>query len=366
MLATIRKFLDLLKFRNYNENKQRISDENRSGISLILVFYSVILILNLISTFVSRQSAIHNRNLMLELIFMLVTVPLFFLCLKKKRMNFTLLIYLIEIPMLVIPIWHGTFDKPDELTFTFLLFLLILPQLILDKPWRVGLFIIVMTLVYVTADFYAKPSEIFVKDLLHSFNACLMSIAASLYVLSVRIQNNMFINIVEDKADRDPLTGLYNRYGAQRHFRKNEPGLLLYMDLDRFKEVNDSFGHGEGDRILKETAEVLKSCFRKDDILIRMGGDEFAVFAFGRWSREAVSAKLSEVLKRIDSLHSAGEAQHLDIGMTVSIGCVYAPDGAVELDDLIRCADQKMYDVKRNGKDNFKVDLFENNAGNKK
>lgn len=358
MMLSIKKFLNLLKFKNYKENKHRINMENRVGIELILVFYSVILILNLLSTFISSQPVFSNRNLMLELIFMLITVPLYFCCLQKRTINFTLAIYLIEVPMLLIPIWHGTFDDPKELTFTFLLFLLILPQLILDKPWHVMLFILGLTAVYIIADVNAKPPQLFEKDLLHTFNTCLMSMAASLYVLSVRIQNNMFINIVEEKADRDPLTNLYNRYGAEQYFKKNEPGLLLYMDLDRFKEVNDSLGHAEGDHVLRETADVLKSCFRKDDLLIRMGGDEFVVFAFGKWTRDEISRKLSEVLHKIDNIHSTAESKHVDVGMTVSIGCVYAPNGAPELDKLIRLADQKMYDVKRNGKNSFKVSVI--------
>lgn len=357
-----KKYLNLLKFTNYEENKDRINMENRTGIALILIFYSVILILNIISTIVSRGNVIGNRNLMLELIYMLVFVPLYFYVLRKKDINFTALIYVIEVPLLLITIWHGTFEDRGDLTFTFLLLLLILPLLILDKPSHVTVFIVAATAVYAIADVLAKDPEVYIKDLMHAVNTCLMSIAASLYVLSVRIQNNTFINVVEDKADRDPLTGLYNRYGADHYFKPNEPGLLMYMDLDRFKEVNDSLGHGEGDHVLQETADVLKSCFRKEDILIRMGGDEFAVFASGKWSEEAISRKLSEVLKKVENIHARDESKNVDIGMSVSIGCVYAPEGAMDIDELIRCADRKMYDVKQNGKANFKIVTFETAA----
>lgn len=353
-----KKYLNFLRYANYDENKDRINIENRNGISLILIFYCIILILNVISSILSRQSIITNRNLMMEIIYMAVTVPLYFLWLKKKNINFTALIYIIEIPMLLITIYHGTFDNPDQLTFTFMMFLLILPLLILDKPWRVTVFILAVTVVYIIADVSAKDPQFYARDILHASNACLMSIAASLYVLSVRIQNSVFLNIVEEKADRDPLTGLYNRNGAEHYFHPNTPGLLMYMDLDRFKEVNDSFGHGEGDHILKETADVLKSCFRKNDILVRMGGDEFAVFASGKWTSESISRKLSEVLKKVESIHSKEESKHIDIGMTVSIGCVYAPEGAADIDELMRYADHTMYDVKRTGKDNFKVVKF--------
>lgn len=334
--------------------------ENRAGIARILAFYSVILILNIIGTFVSRKSVFSRRNLMLELILMLIAVPLYFLWLQKKKINFTLSIYLFELPLLLITIWQDTFGDPEAFTFTFLLLLLVLPQLILDKPWRVILYILGVTFVYIIADVNAKAPQIYEGDLLHTFNACLMSIGASLFFLSIRIQNNSFINLVEERAYRDSLTGLYNRYGAEQFFKKNEPGLLLYMDLDHFKEVNDSLGHDEGDRVLQETANVLRTCFRQNDLLIRMGGDEFAVFALGKWTEDEISRKLSEVLKKIESIHAAGESEHVDIGMSASIGCVYSPDGVTELDELIRCADQKMYDVKRNGKNNFEVVIWGN------
>lgn len=358
-MSSIKKYINILKFKSYSQSKDRVRLENRTGMTLILVFFSVILIVNIISTILPGKSVFRNRNLMAELIYMLIIVPLFFFWLKKKKANFTLLIYLIEIPMLLITIWHGTFDDPKELTFTFLLFLLILPQLILDKPWRVVLFILAITAVYITADMISKDPELFSKDLLHAFNACMMSVAASLYVLSVRIQNNAYIEYVEDKADRDALTGLYNRFGAEQYFRRNEPGLLIYMDLDRFKEVNDGFGHSEGDHVLQETADMLRSCFRKDDLLVRMGGDEFAVFASGAWKREDITRKLSEVLKKVDSIHSIGDSEHKAIDMTVSIGCVYAPNGAADLDELIREADQRMYEVKRNGKNNYVIVTLE-------
>src|SRR5882757_688544 len=85
----------------------------------------------------------------------------------------------------------------------------------------------------------------------------------------------------------DPLTGLYNRRGFlllaehqwQLSLRKKTAFLLFYIDVDRFKEINDSLGHKVGDLAIQAVAAVLRECFRKTDIIGRLGGDEFAVVA---------------------------------------------------------------------------------------
>ena len=356
----IKQYLKALKFQDYEARKDRVSEENRSGIALILLFYSVILLLNIAGEFIHHENVLKNVNLVLELIYMMTAVPLYFFVLRRRNINFTFVIYLFEIPLLLIAILHGTFWDPDDLTFTFLLFLLVLPLLILDKPWRLISFIVSMTLVFIIADVTCKEPALFSRDLMHAFNTCLMSVAASLYTLAVRIQNLEYAGFFAEKADRDPLTGLYNRFGAERHLKERHPGLVIYMDLDRFKEVNDDFGHEEGDRVLKETADVLKSSFRKDDILIRMGGDEFAVFAQGEWTEEQIQKKLKDILQKTESIHATDGVK--DIAMTVSIGSVYTPDGLEEPGQLLRKADQEMYLIKKNGKNNFRSVKIEKEA----
>lgn len=177
-----------------------------------------------------------------------------------------------------------------------------------------------------------------------------------LYTLMVRIQNLEYAGFYENKADRDPLTGLYNRYGAYRHFGHNRPGLMVYLDLDHFKEINDTYGHERGDQVLQETANALRSCFRKDDILVRMGGDEFVVFAPGIWTEDIIERKMKDVLDAIDSIGpSVGDAE---TKMSGSIGCVYTTKAISNPDELLRIADHEMYTVKRGGKNGYRIKLI--------
>src|SRR5437899_11994936 len=122
----------------------------------------------------------------------------------------------------------------------------------------------------------------------------------------------------------DELTGLYNRRGfmalAERQLkigRRSGRGMLLFvMDVDRLKQINDSFGHFEGDRALKRTAEVLEETLRDSDVLARLGGDEFAVLAVeaSGHSGATIKTRLFECLKAISAKPSRYEIS-LSVGL---------------------------------------------------
>ena len=348
-----KNYLNILSFKNYDDQKEKISQENRQGIVLILLFYSVIIVLNIVWHIISHSNFLTNKSFVLEFVYMVIAVPIYIFVLKNKNINFTVLIYLFEIPLILITILHGTILDPQNLTFTFLFVLLVMPLLILDRPWRIILMTLSMTAIYLVMDYLCKDVHLFLRDLIHTLNACLISIAATLYTLTTRIENINLEYRLEEIAEKDSLTGLYNRFGARVRLKTSQPGLMIYMDLDGFKEVNDEFGHAEGDYVLQKTADVLRSCFRKDDVLIRMGGDEFVMFMPGVWNQKQIEAKMSELAKKMKSIHLHNDQK--DIKVTVSIGCAYSQDGNVSFEDLMKKADKEMYKIKKNGKDNFKI-----------
>jgi diguanylate cyclase (GGDEF)-like protein len=149
----------------------------------------------------------------------------------------------------------------------------------------------------------------------------------------------------------DELTGLYNRRGfmalAERQLkigRRSGRGMLLFvMDVDRLKQINDSFGHFEGDRALKRTAEVLEKTFRDSDVLARLGGDEFAVLAVeaSGHSEATIKRRLLECLKAISSDRSG-----YDISLSVGLAR-FDPCGRTSIGELLAKADQCMYEQKR-------------------
>jgi len=149
----------------------------------------------------------------------------------------------------------------------------------------------------------------------------------------------------------DELTGLYNRRGfmalAERQLklaRRSGRGMLLFMtDVDCLKQINDSFGHFEGDRALKRTADVLEETFRGSDVVARLGGDEFAVLAIeaAGHSEATIKTRLFECLKSI----SADESRY---EISLSLGLArFDPSSCTSIGELMVKADQAMYEQKR-------------------
>jgi len=159
---------------------------------------------------------------------------------------------------------------------------------------------------------------------------------------------------LEYQAVTDPLTGLLNRRGFYqtvenillRSDRSGKSLVLLYLDLDGFKRVNDSLGHDAGDRVLRWVSEQLKDCLHSFDILGRMGGDEFTALLELSFPEQA--AKIAE--KLIERLSINQQIDGLEVVLGASIGIAIYPDCGSNLDGLLRAADIAMYEAKRAGR----------------
>jgi diguanylate cyclase (GGDEF)-like protein/PAS domain S-box-containing protein len=149
----------------------------------------------------------------------------------------------------------------------------------------------------------------------------------------------------------DALTGLYNRRGfmtlAEQHLkiasRMKSQVFMLYADLDNLKDINDTFGHQEGDTALKETAQILRETFREADIVSRIGGDEFVVMPIGSSERDtgAVNLRLQNNL----DLHN--EKKNGKYTLSLSIGIThYDPARPVTPEELLFQSDKLMYEQK--------------------
>lgn len=170
---------------------------------------------------------------------------------------------------------------------------------------------------------------------------------------------------IKQLAYYDSLTGLANRtlfydrleqaiYQAKRNRTKLA---LLYIDLDQFKEVNDTLGHGAGDQLLKTVATRIRSCLRESDVLSRLGGDEFVVMLKDinpvptNTIEEICATIAGNIICRLSEVH---EYQPYSIYGGGSIGIVIYPDNAEQVGDLIQRADTAMYAAKNAGRNTFR------------
>lgn len=162
-------------------------------------------------------------------------------------------------------------------------------------------------------------------------------------------------------ATRDELTGLSNR----RHFlelasrafdqaqRYRRPLSAIMLDIDRFKEINDTFGHAAGDRILARVGERMREVMRKVDILGRYGGDEFIIF-LPETGREGARRLAERLRAALSAQVDAGESW-IEITASMGVASTFGESADLTLEELIRRADQALYQAKQAGRDQVRV-----------
>ncbi len=167
--------------------------------------------------------------------------------------------------------------------------------------------------------------------------------------------------LIWEQAHLDALTGLPNRRMFRQHLQDallphpsgqqvDTKVALMFIDLDRFKEVNDTHGHDTGDMLLRAAAQRLRGCVRDSDLVARLGGDEFTLVVHGLQTTQQVQDIAEKVLSRL--------AQPFDLGdekeqISASVGVTLYPDDGLAWEDLIQQADQAMYAAKNAGRNRW-------------
>ena len=184
---------------------------------------------------------------------------------------------------------------------------------------------------------------------------CLAALAVSVYsywnILCDHTNSAYDKRVLKDEGSRDLLTGLFNKVSFEREVKsylvsrdEEGQGVLMIIDFDNFKRVNDNFGHLVGDEILKKFGEILKKNFRVTDIVGRIGGDEFMVLMTGNVPEEIVDMRCSTIERELQNT-TIGDAG----GFSCSIG-VAMDKAKFNFDELYLFADDALYMAKEKGK----------------
>ncbi|MBK5274384.1 MAG: diguanylate cyclase [Desulfuromonadales bacterium] len=175
--------------------------------------------------------------------------------------------------------------------------------------------------------------------------------------ISERIENEKHIR---EQAFLDPLTGLANRrlfedrldQAIAKSRRYGTQFALLILDLDHFKDVNDTLGHDPGDQVLREAADRIRACCKRDlDTISRLGGDEFCIICADCGDREQLSVIAHQLLSEFARPFQLGESQ---ITVTASLGISTFPDNGTEAEELEITADRAMYAAKKAGRNTYR------------
>ena len=159
----------------------------------------------------------------------------------------------------------------------------------------------------------------------------------------------------------DALTGLANRAefnaklseASKRLKRGGSTISVMMLDLDKFKAVNDTLGHPAGDQLLVEVARRLQSTIRETDVLARLGGDEFGILQEGGSAQHEAAIALA--LRIINAISFPFDLDGHEASVGTSVGIAMAPENGVEPEDLLKSADLALYDVKANGRNDFRI-----------
>jgi diguanylate cyclase (GGDEF)-like protein len=221
---------------------------------------------------------------------------------------------------------------------------------LLDYAWRLGL-VQLLSYTALIISWIAKRSE--VTDSRFLFSILFLGVGLVTFYTMNRTRVSLIIGREESRkqADTDLLTGLMNRTAAAEDIADHlagttEAGVLMLLDLDHFKSVNDRLGHQMGDKVLVDVAADLKKMFRNSDVLSRLGGDEFVVYMKDVPERDWALQRADHVVREVRRWVGNGTT---NIQVTASVGVVMTETVERNYDDLYRAADIAMYFSKAQG-----------------
>lgn len=233
---------------------------------------------------------------------------------------------------------------------------IIIPLLFVTRFWRIYSFIITFQVIDMVMLLQFKNRHMAQNDILSSIKGLLISLTTWWFITKLRVDNHIIQNRYRTLSMTDSLTGILNKGACiekihlclQEAADKDECCVLLFMDIDNYKKINDSYGHQMGDSILEQFGGRLVRCFRSTDIVGRFGGDEFLVFLRGIQS-------IQDVNKRCDELQEALSGIHIEEfkGLSCSIGISVTHKGCYDFDQLFKIADQALYKAKFSGKKKY-------------
>lgn len=162
------------------------------------------------------------------------------------------------------------------------------------------------------------------------------------------------VSDIKSKSFQDALTGLWNRSYTEEKvdmlLQNGFDGALLMMDMDNFKAINDNYGHIAGDHILKLFADTLKKYAEDDDVVCRIGGDEFMMFVSGNKDKDILGTRATNIIS--DMVAHIAQC-NFDTNSSVSVGIAQYPDDGNDFKSLYSAADKALYHVKQNGKNSY-------------
>ena len=287
----------------------------------------------------------------------IVATLLLFFVLKKESILSQFLIYL-SIMMLFLFGGLVTSNKPSTPATTFMVILIITPLFMIDKPYYMILVLILASASFIVWMYFIKDYEVWKMDFVNTLIFSVVSMIIHVIANSIRIKEFVLIRRINIQKDLDELTGISNKAAITRGIneyladKSKNKAIMMMLDIDRFKSINDDYGHDVGDIVLTQVGSFLKETFSHGEIVGRFGGDEFIIFIKDTNDvNEVKKAALSITDHITDYVKVAG----IDLKVVVSVGVAIYQGQENNYSEIFKKADTALYRTKANPQVNYSI-----------
>lgn len=281
----------------------------------------------------------------------------FFFSLRKDSLIAQLIIYL-SISMLFLFACLISKNNPSVPATTFIVFLLITPMFMIDKPFFMAIELCAASGVFLVWMHNVKVYEVWMIDFVNVLTFTLIGIFLNIIANAVRIREFILTREINIQKDTDEMTGLKNKGALTRNIDKfladpsTDKGIMFMLDIDRFKSINDTYGHDIGDSVIGQLGNVLAAKCTDDEILGRFGGDEFILFIKNTDDIEGACELAADIIQDASekvALPSPVEKISISIGIAVYKGLEKS------YSEIFKKADIAMYKAKADSARRFYI-----------
>ena len=300
-----------------------------------------------------------QHNVWIYLLYLLyaVAAAVCFFIMKEDSLIAQFWIYL-SISLLLLLGCFLTQSNVDHPSTTFIVMLLITPIFMVDKPFFMGIVLAIASTIYLTWMHGLKTPEIWKMDLINVVTFAVSGFFIHVISNSLRIKEFVLTRKINIQKDTDELTGLKNKSAITREINdflldeEKNKGILFVLDIDRFKTINDTYGHDVGDSVISQLGAFLNAYFKNDEIVGRFGGDEFIFF-----KKDTDDEKLAEQIAREVV---SGVTEHISLPdrekkTSASIGIALYHGEEKNYSELFKKADTALYEVKSKRIDHYRI-----------
>ncbi|MCR4608996.1 MAG: GGDEF domain-containing protein [Eubacterium sp.] len=357
LLKTIRRYYFYcgIEKDEYNELKKDAYISNFVVWRILHFIMAVVFFSLFIASLANNMMSVNRYYYLGFFIYSVIAIVLFFV-LKKDSLAAQLLIYL---SMSCLFLFGCLISKnnPEHNATTFIAFLLVTPMFMIDKPFFMTIELVVSSAVFLLWMYAVKPFEIWEMDFINVVSYTIIGCFLNVVANSIRIKEFVLTKRIRIQKDTDAMTGLRNKGALTREIDEfledeaSDKGILLIMDIDKFKAINDNYGHDIGDKVIIQFANYLLKRFG-DELTGRFGGDEFILFIRNTNDEDAAVKIADEIIKNISEVV---ELPDKDKKVSTSIGIAVYKGVEKSYSEIFKKADVALYRAKADKEKRYSI-----------